>query len=132
MPNRVPLIKPKSLLPLFVLALAALVAVLAALSVGLENVHAQSTAPTISTVAITSSPGSDNTYATGDTITVSVTFSEAVIVDTTGGTPYVRLSISGPNALPTFTDLRFVWVLEHLDLSRIPSYEAEGKWCAYG
>ena len=34
--------------------------------------HAQqSTAPTVSTVAITSSPGTDNTYATGDTITVT-------------------------------------------------------------
>ena len=95
MPNRVPLIKPKSLLPLFVLALIALFAVLAALSVGVESVHAQATTPTVSTVAITSSPGSDNTYATGDTITVSLTFSEAVIVDTTGGTPDVRLTIGG-------------------------------------
>ena len=46
-------------------------------------------------MAITSSPGSDNTYATSDTITVSLTFSEAVTVDTTDGTPYVRLSIGG-------------------------------------
>ena len=67
-----------------------------ALLLGLVSVaHAQSTAPTISTVAITSSPGSDNTYATGDIITVSLTFSEAVTVDTTNGTPYVRLSIGG-------------------------------------
>ena len=92
MPNRVPLIKPKSLLHLSVLGLIALFAVLAALSVGLENVHAQSTAPTISTVAITSSPGTNNTYATGDTITVSVTFSEAVTVT---GTPYVTINIGG-------------------------------------
>ena len=94
MPNRVPLIKPKSLLPLFVLALAALVAVLAALSVGVANVHAQTppTTPTVSTVAITSNPGSDNTYATGDTITVSLTFSEAVTVT---GKPYVTLDIGG-------------------------------------
>ena len=63
--------------------------------------HAQSTAPTITAVAITSDPGPDDTYQTGDTITVSVTFSEAVTVvktpptDTTYGTPYVTLSIGG-------------------------------------
>ena len=91
MPNRVPLIKRKSTLHLSALGLIALYTVLAALSVGLESVHAQGTAPTISTVAITSNPGSDNTYATGDIITVSLTFSEAVTVDTTGGTPLVRL-----------------------------------------
>ena len=45
--------------------------------------------------AITSDPGSDDTYATGDTITVTFTFSEAVIVDTTNGTPYVLLSTGG-------------------------------------
>ena len=70
-----------------------LAGVLLAQSAGVA--HAQSTAPTISTVAITSNPGSDNTYATGDTITVSLTFSEAVTVDTTGGTPSVRLNIGG-------------------------------------
>ena len=68
-------------------------AIMALFAVSVSVAHAQSTAPTISTVAITSSPGSDNTYATGDIITVSLTFSEAVTVDTTGGTPYVRLNI---------------------------------------
>ena len=37
-------------------------------------------------------PGTDNNYATGDTITVSLTFSEAVTVT---GTPYVVLDIGG-------------------------------------
>ena len=50
-------------------------------------VHAEAT---VSTVAITSNPGTDNNYATGDTITVSLTFSEAVTVT---GTPYVVLDI---------------------------------------
>ncbi len=72
------------LLPLLLIALAALV---------LPSVaHAQSTAPTVSSVAITSSPGMDNTYATGDTITVSLAFSEAVIVT---GAPYVVVDIGG-------------------------------------
>ena len=75
-----------------------------ALLLGIASVaHAQSTAPTISTVAITSSPGSDNTYVTGDIITVSLTFSEAVTVDTTDGTPFVRLNIGGYNNTASYS-----------------------------
>ena len=66
------------------------------LFLGLVTVaHAQSTAPTVSSVAVTSNPGTDNEYATGDSITVTLTFSEAVTVDTTNGTPYVVLDIGG-------------------------------------
>ena len=72
------------LLPLLLIALAALVLPYVA--------HAQATTPTVSSVAITSSPGMDNTYATGDTITVSLTFSEAVTVT---GTPHVVVDIGG-------------------------------------
>ena len=65
-----------------------------ALLVGLVSVaHAQGTPPTVQTVAITSNPGTESTYAKGDTITVTLTFSEAVTVDTTNGTPYVVLDI---------------------------------------
>ena len=63
--------------------IAAMVLLLGVVSV----VHA---AATVSTVAITSNPGTDNNYATGDTITVALTFSEAVTV---AGTPYVVLDI---------------------------------------
>ena len=71
-------------LSLLLIALAALV---------LPSVaHAQASTPTVSTAAITSSPGADNTYATGDTITVSLTFSEAVTVT---GTPHVVVDIGG-------------------------------------
>ena len=48
-------------------------------------------APLVTGVAITSNPGDDDTYALGETIQVTATFSEAVNVDTTGGTP--RLGI---------------------------------------
>ena len=72
------------LLSLLVIALVALV---------LPSVaHAQSTAPTVSSVAITSTPVTDNTYVTGDTITVSLAFSEAVTVT---DTPYVVVDIGG-------------------------------------
>ena len=57
--------------------------------------EAQSAAPTVSTVALTSIPGTDETYATGDTITVAVTFSEAVTVTTTEGTPRITLDFAG-------------------------------------
>ena len=72
------------ILPLLLIALAALVLPTVA--------HAQATTPTVSSVAITSSPDSDNTCVTGDTITVTVTFSEAVTVT---GTPYVVVDIGG-------------------------------------
>ena len=58
--------------------------------------HAQTpTTPTVSTIAVTSNPGTDNTYATGDKIEVTVTFSEAVTVSTTDGTPRLGIDIGG-------------------------------------
>ena len=64
-----------------------------ALFLGLVSVaHAQTTTPTVSTVSVTSDPGSDNTYTTLDVITVGVTFSEAVTVT---GTPQITLDIGG-------------------------------------
>ena len=58
--------------------------------------HAQTpTTPTVSTIAVTSNPGTDNTYTTLDVITVTVTFSEAVTVSTTDGTPRLAIDIGG-------------------------------------
>ena len=65
--------------------------------------HAQTppTTPTVSTIAVTSNPGTDNTYATGDKIEVTVTFSEAVTVSTTDGTPRLAIDIGGqPRNIP--------------------------------
>ena len=64
--------------------------------------HAQTpTTPTVSTIAVTSNPGTDNTYATGDKIEVTVTFSEAVTVSTTDGTPRLGIDIGGqPRNIP--------------------------------
>ncbi len=75
--------------------LAILAAVVAAVLFTASPARAQSTAPTVSTVAITSNPGTDETYVTGDTIIVSVTFSEAVTVSTTDGTRRITLDIAG-------------------------------------
>ena len=46
--------------------------------------------PTVSSLAITSNPGSDQTYAAGDEIEVTVTFDETVEVE---GTPQLRLRV---------------------------------------
>lgn len=48
-----------------------------------------STAPTVSSVSVPA----NGTYGTGDVLTFTVNFSEAVIVDTTGGTPRIALTL---------------------------------------
>ena len=50
------------------------------------------TAPTVSSVAITGDPGDDDTYGPGDAVEVTVTFSEDVTVT---GAPQLELSMSG-------------------------------------
>ena len=59
------------------------------------------TAPTVSSVEITSDPGDDDTYGTGDSIEVTVTFSEDVTVD---GLIELELDIGG--AAPHCRELR--------------------------
>ena len=49
--------------------------------------------PTVTGVSITSDPGDDDTYGLGDVIRISVTFSEEVDVDTTGGTPRLKIDM---------------------------------------
>ena len=50
--------------------------------------------PQVTGVAITSDSGADDTYALGDSIQVTATFSEAVNVDTTGGTPRLKIRMA--------------------------------------
>ena len=56
------------------------------------NAVGSTTAPTVSGVALTSAPGSDNTYAIGDSVEATVTFSEAVDIT---GTPQLALDFDG-------------------------------------
>ena len=51
-------------------------------------------APSVSGVAIASDPGADGTYGPGDQITVELSFSEAVSVDTAAGTPRLSIDLS--------------------------------------
>ena len=55
--------------------------------------QAVSHVPTVSSVALTSDPGADLTYTGNEKIQATVTFSEAVTVDTTNGTPLLRLRL---------------------------------------
>jgi outer membrane protein OmpA-like peptidoglycan-associated protein len=50
------------------------------------------TAPTVTSVAFTSNAGTDNTYKTGDIVSISVTFSETVTVTSTPRIPILGLS----------------------------------------
>ena len=50
--------------------------------------------PEVSSLAISSNPGSDQTYAAGDEIEVTVTFNETVEVE---GTPQLRLRVGSRN-----------------------------------
>ena len=52
-------------------------------------------APTITGSPALSESGSDGTWAAGATVEVTLTFSEAVTVDTTGGTPSIGLDLGG-------------------------------------
>ncbi len=56
------------------------------------------TVPTVLRVGLVSDAGPDATYKLGDKIQVAVTFSEAVTVDATGGTPQIGLTIGTGSA----------------------------------
>lgn len=62
------------------------------------------TAPTISSVAITSATNSqNNTLNEGDVVSVTVTFDEAVTVNTSGGTPAIAISVGGVSRSATYS-----------------------------
>ena len=54
--------------------------------------------PTITDSPALSESGADGAWTAGETVDVTLTFSEAVTVDTTGGTPSVGLSLGGTEA----------------------------------
>ena len=71
-----------------------LLAIMALFLASVTMAHAQTTTPTVETVAVTSDPGTDDTYALGDTIDVGLTFDEAVTVT---GAPYLLIDVGGTN-----------------------------------
>ena len=75
-------------------ALVPILAIMALFLASVSVAYAQTTTPTVSTVAVTSDPGTDLTYALGDTIEVGLTFDEAVTVT---GDPYLLIDVGGTN-----------------------------------
>ena len=62
-------------------------------------IRADTTPPTVSKIEVTSDPGTDRTYAPGDEIRVTVTFSETVEVT---GTPQLSLELGGGQRTATY------------------------------
>ncbi|BCN94149.1 biofilm-promoting protein BpfA [Thiomicrorhabdus immobilis] len=68
------------------------------------NYTIDTTEPVINSVALTAQTGAQNNYLNaGDTITATVTFSEAVIVDITNGIPTLTLDIGGTLVQASYT-----------------------------
>ena len=66
--------------------------ILGVTGIAVTNAVGSTTAPTVSGVALTSAPGVDNTYAIGDAVEATVTFSEAVDIT---GNPQLELDFDG-------------------------------------
>ena len=64
----------------------------------MNQVQVRSEAPAITGVPAFNDPGDDGVFDTGDTVEVTFTFSQAVRVDTEGGTPSVPVLLSGAAA----------------------------------
>ncbi len=60
---------------------------------GDDSSDEQSAPATVTAVNVSSSPRANATYRAGETISVTLTFSEAVTVDTTGGTPTLNIDM---------------------------------------
>ena len=74
-------------------------------------------APTVSTIAITSNPGTDRTYAPGDVIKVTVTFDEAVVV---AGPLRLTLNVGGGNRTANWRTIKAVWMQRCCSPTRWP------------
>ena len=77
------------------LALVALIGLASSVSAGAQDVNdGGDSGTTITSVTLTSDPGTeDRTYAIGDVVSATVTFSEAVTVDEANGSPTLTLDI---------------------------------------
>ena len=64
------------------------------------TVKVEATAPTIKSVSISSDPGNDETYGTGDTIEITVHFSENVTVT---GSPQMKIDLGGENKTASYS-----------------------------
>ncbi|MCY3623786.1 MAG: cadherin-like beta sandwich domain-containing protein [Gammaproteobacteria bacterium] len=82
--------------------------------------------PTVASVALASTPAADNTYRSGETIKIDLTFDRDVLVVTDGGTPSLDINVGthrSRSATYTTTngdfDVRFEYVVQPGDLDEI-------------
>ena len=79
-------------------------------------------APAVTEASIVSRPASGNTYRLGESIEVAVSFNEPVLVDATGGTPTVRLTLASGDRLAGYRfgsgahTLRFAYEVQATDV----------------
>ena len=74
----------------------ALISLAGAVPAGAQDVNnGGDSGATITSVTLTSDPDADDTYAIGDVVSATVTFSKAVTVDEMNGSPTLALNISG-------------------------------------
>ena len=92
-------------LGLAVLALVALIGLATSLPAGAQEVEdGTDSGATITSVTLTSDPGAgDRTYAIGDVVAATVTFSEAVTVEEANGSPTLALDIGDRPELADYT-----------------------------
>ncbi|MYD93994.1 MAG: hypothetical protein F4Y02_09935, partial [Chloroflexi bacterium] len=81
---------PRLFVRSWLLLAAAALLVLSVLLTGPGVIRAQEGGPTVTAVAVSSNAGDDDTYAKGDVIRITVTFSEAVDVT---GTPLLKIDM---------------------------------------
>ena len=62
-------------------------------------------AAAVQSVAISSDPGTDATYAQGDVVTVAATFDHPVSVETAEGTPHIQISVGGNDRNADYTSI---------------------------
>ncbi|MFO0804222.1 MAG: Ig-like domain-containing protein [Gemmataceae bacterium] len=90
-----------------------------------SDVVIDTTAPTVSSVS-----GANNTYRLGQTLSITVAFSENVVVNTSGGTPTLALNTGTGTAFATYTsgtgtaNLTFTYTVQTGDYSADLDYVA--------
>ena len=93
------------------------------------------TAPTVQSV---SSSTADGTYTTGDVITITVVFSEAVTVNTSGGTPQLTLETGSTDQTASYasgsgtTTLAFSYTVQDGDTASDLNYKATSSLALNG
>ena len=86
-----------------------------------DSAVTNATGPALTSLAVSSSAGTDSTYAIGDTIALKATFNVAVTVTTTGGTPRIAFTLG------TATEHAAYALGQHHDGAGVPLHGGRGR-----